>query len=145
MVSAGCAPQMEEQSVGQYLLATYAVEGQVPGAPASPEETQKFMERVIALEAEMESSGAFVFGGGLFGPDASTVITPKAADLVMRDGPFVESKEHIAGFYILNAQDLDEALQWARKVVTALNHPIELRPFQVTGKVADHVPATPTT
>jgi len=126
--------------VSHYLLATYAMEGQVPGAPSTPEETQKFMERVIALEAEMEDSGVFVFGGGLHGPDASTVITPMADEVVMTDGPFVESKDHIAGFYIINADDLDDALEWAHKVVTALNHPIEVRPFQATGKVIDHTP-----
>lgn len=126
--------------MSQYLLATYAVEGQVPGAPSTPEETQTFMERVIALEAEMEESGVFVFGGGLHGPDASTVITPTAGELMMTDGPFVESKDHIAGFYIINADDLDDALEWAQKVVGALNHPIEVRPFQATGKVADHMP-----
>lgn len=55
----------------------------------------------------------------------------------MTDGPFVESKEHIGGFYIINADDLDKALAWAGKVVDATNHPIEVRPFQATGKVAD--------
>ena len=55
------------------------------------------------------------------------------------DGPFVESKEHIAGFYIINANDLDDALAWAEKVVEALNHPIEVRPFRATGKVADQM------
>ncbi len=124
--------------MSQYLLATYAIEGQVSVAPNTPEAVQKFMERVIALEAEMEASGVFVFGGRLHGPDASTMITPKAGDMVMTDGPFVESKDHIAGFYIINADHLDDALEWASKVVAALNHPIEVRPFQATGKVADH-------
>lgn len=127
--------------MSEYLLATYAVEGEVPGAPSTPEEMQQFMERVIALEADMEAQGAFVFGGGLFGPDASTVIRPTAGDLVTTDGPFVESKEHIAGFYIITAEDLDEALAWAHKVAGALDHPIEVRPFQATGKVADHMPS----
>jgi hypothetical protein len=48
--------------MSQYLLSTYAVEGEVPGAPRTPEEIQRFMERVAALEAEMEASGTFVFG-----------------------------------------------------------------------------------
>ena len=51
----------------------------------------------------------------------------------MTDGPFIESKEHIAGFYIINAGDLDAALAWAGKVVYAINHPIEVRPFRATG------------
>ena len=52
-----------------------------------------------------------------------------------RDGRFVEAKEHIGGFYIINAEDLDEALAWAEKVVEAINHAIEVRPFRATGRV----------
>jgi hypothetical protein len=119
----------------QYLLSTYAVEGEVPGAPRTPEAMQAFMERVAALEAEMEASGTFVFGGALHGPDAATVVRVRDGDVVMTDGPFVEAKEHIAGFYVINADDLDAALAWAGKVVDAINHPIEVRPFRATGRV----------
>jgi hypothetical protein len=119
----------------QYLLSTFVVEGEVPGAPRMPEEIKSFMERVVALEEEMDASGTFVFGGALHGPDAATVVRARDGDLVMTDGPFVETKEHIAGFYIINAADLDAALAWARKVVDALNHPIEVRPFRATGRV----------
>jgi hypothetical protein len=121
--------------MSQYLLSTYAVEGEAPRAPTTPEEMGAFMERVAALEAEMDASGTFVFGGALQGPDAATVVRPSEADLVMTDGPFVEAKEHVAGFYIINAEDLDEALAWARKVVDAIEHPIEVRPFRATGRV----------
>jgi hypothetical protein len=121
--------------MSQYLLSTYAVEGEVPGAPATPEEMQAFMERVIALEAEMDASGTFVFGGALHGPDAATVVRQGDGDLVTTDGPFVESKEHIGGFYIINADDLDAALAWARKVADATNHPIEVWPFRATGRL----------
>jgi hypothetical protein len=121
--------------MSQYLLSTYAVEGEVPGAPSTPEEMQAFMERVVALEDEMEASGTFVFGGALHGSEAATVVRMGDGDLVMTDGPFVEAKEHIAGFYIINADDLDAALAWARKVVDAINHPIEVRPFRATGRV----------
>ena len=119
----------------QYLLSTYAVEGEVPGAPSTPEEMQAFMQRVVSLEDEMEATGTFVFGGALHGPDASTVLRATEGDVVMTDGPFVEAKEHIAGFYIINADDLDAALAWARKVVEAIRHPMEVRPFRVTGRV----------
>jgi hypothetical protein len=119
----------------QYLLSTYAVQGEVPGAPSTPEEMQTFMQRVMALEDEMETSGTFVFGGALHDPDAATVVRAGNGDLVMTDGPFVEAKEHIAGFYIINADDLDAALAWARKVVDAIQHPIEVRPFRATGRV----------
>src|SRR5260221_289523 len=123
----------------QYLLTTYAVEDQAPGAPSTPQDMQTFMERVIALEAEMDASGTFVFGGALHGPDAATVVRAGDGGVVMMDGPFVESKEHIAGFYIINADDLDAALAWARKVVQAINHPIEVRPFRATGRIKDSV------
>jgi hypothetical protein len=96
---------------------------------------QAFMQRVVALEDEMEASGTFVFGGALYDPEAATVVRLGDGDLVMTDGPFVEAKEHIAGFYIINADDLDAALAWARKVVDAINHPIEVRPFRATGRV----------
>ena len=121
--------------MSQYLLSTYAVEGEVHGKQEvheqsmTPEEMQTFMERVTALEAEMKASGAFVFTGRLHDPDAATVVRSSDGDLIMTDGPFVESKEHIAGFYIINADDLDAALAWAGKVVDAISHPIEVTPF----------------
>ena len=121
--------------MGQYLLSTYEVEGEVPGAPQSREEMKGFMERVIALEDEMEATGTFVFGGALHDPDAATVLRSGDGDVVMTDGPFVEAKEHIAGFYIINADELDAALAWGRKVVDAIQHPIEVRPFRATGRV----------
>ena len=121
--------------MSQYLLSTYAVEGEVSGAPRIPGEMETFMKRVVALEDEMEASGTFVFGGALHGPDAATVVRIGEGDVIMTDGPFVEAKEHIAGFYIINADDLDAALAWARKVVDAIGHPIEVRPFRATGRV----------
>ena len=125
--------------MSQYLCVTDVWEGAVEGAPSTPEEMQEFMGRVVALEAEMDASGTFVFGGQLHSPDATTVLRSGESDVVMTDGPFVEAKEHIAGFYIINAADLDAALVWAGKVVQAINHPIEVRPFAATGRVADHL------
>jgi len=126
--------------MNQYLLSVYDVEGQVQGSPSTPEEMHAFMERVIALEAEMDAAGAFAFGGALHGPDAATVVRGGTGlDKVTTDGPFAESKEHIGGFYIVNAENLDDALKWAEKVVEATNHDIEVRPFRATGRVADQV------
>jgi hypothetical protein len=116
-------------------LSTYAVEDKAAEAPRTREEMQAFRQRVVALEDEMEASGTFVFGGALHDPDAATAIRIRDGGLVMTDGPFVEAKEHIAGFYIINADDLDAALAWARRVVDAINHPIEVRPFRATGRV----------
>jgi hypothetical protein len=122
--------------MNQYLLSVYDVEGQGRGGPSTADEMQAFMGRVIALEEEMESAGAFAFGGALHGPDATTVVRGGTGlDKVTTDGPFVEAKEHIGGFYIVNAEDLDEALKWAEKVVEAIDHDIEVRPFRATGRV----------
>ena len=121
--------------MSQYLLSTYFVEGEVPGAPETPEEMQTFMERVMALEAEMDADGTFVFGGALHGPEAASVVRPQAGDPLVTDGPFIESKEQIGGFYIIDADDQDDALVWARKVADATNHPIEVRPFRATGRL----------
>jgi hypothetical protein len=93
------------------------------------------MERVAALEAEMDARGAFVFGGALTSPDAAKIIHRGAGEPIITDGPTVASSTQIAGFYIINAEDLDDALAWARKVVAATNHPIELRGFWATGRV----------
>jgi hypothetical protein len=129
--------------MSQYLLSTYAVQGGVPGSPGSPEEMQEFMQRVIALEAEMDETGTFVFGGALQGSDAATVVQIDDAEVQTTDGPFATSNAHIAGFYIINADDLDAALAWAGKVAQATNHPIEVRPFFATGRVADQVNKMP--
>ncbi|GAB3749166.1 YciI family protein [Microlunatus parietis] len=125
--------------MNQYLLSVYEVEGKVEGSPASQEEMQSFMARVVALEDEMDAAGVFVFGGALHGPDAATVVSGGTGlDKVTTDGPFTEAKEHIGGFYVINAEDLDSALSWAGKVVEATNHAIEVRPFRATGRVRDH-------
>lgn len=114
--------------MSQYLLSLHSVEGQERKQP-SPKDMQAFMERIEALEADMRASGAFVFTGGLHGPDAATVVRSDEGAMVMTDGPFAEAKEHIAGFYVINAEDLDEALVWAGKVVDTVHAPIEVRPF----------------
>jgi hypothetical protein len=122
--------------VNKYLLSVYEADGKVEGAPMTPEDMQSFMQRVSALEDEMEATGTFVFGGALHGPDAATVVHSGAGlDKVVTDGPFVEAKEHIGGFYIINAESLDDALKWADKVVEATSHSIEVRPFRATGRV----------
>lgn len=121
--------------MGQYLLSTYRVDGEVSGSPQGPEEMQSFMGRVIALEEEMQSSGSFVFGGALRESDTASVVY--VGDVLVTDGPFAEAKEQIAGFYVINAEDDEEARAWARRVADATNHPIEVRPFAAAGLVKD--------
>jgi hypothetical protein len=81
------------------------------------------------LETEMKSQGAWFFSGRLHDPDTSTVVRMANEEVVTTDGPFAESKDHLGGFYIIEAADLDAALAWASKVTSAVGEPIEVRPF----------------
>lgn len=134
--------------MSQYLLSVHTrSSGEAPVEPneqaMKPEMMQEMMDRIIALEAEMEASGTFAFSGRLADPDAATVVRSNNGEMVMTDGPFVETKEHIAGFYIMNADDLDATLAWGCKVVDCIGAPIEVRPFTASGRVADQMHETP--
>jgi hypothetical protein len=115
--------------MAQYLLSHHSVEGEAPG-PMTDEEMQQFMTRINSLEEEMRSTGTFVFGGALHDPDTATVVRVSGGDVLTTDGPFAESKEHLGGFYIIEAEDLDAALGWASKTAEAVAHAIEVRPFR---------------
>ena len=125
--------------MNQYLLSVHMGQSDAPAHQMTPEEMQGFMERVIALEAEMDASGTFVFGGRLTGPDDAAVVRTGDGNAVTTDGPYIETKEHIGGFYIINAADRDAAMAWAAKVTDAIGAPIEVRPFQATGRVKDQM------
>ena len=113
--------------MAKYLLSVHGVDGDVAD-PMSEEQMQQFMERVNVLEDEMKSTGAWLFGGALEDPDTATVVRVSGAEVLTTDGPFVESKEHLGGFYIIEADDLDAALAWATKTSEAVSHAIEVRP-----------------
>jgi len=116
----------------QYLLSVHtgADGGAQPAEPMTPEQMQQSYQQVLALEEEMKAAGAWLFSGRLTEPDMATVVRGvSAGDAVMTDGPFVESKEHLAGFYIIEADDLDAALGWAARTSTIIGMPIEVRPF----------------
>ncbi len=81
-----------------------------------------FNERLMA-------EGHWVFAGGLGAPDSATVIDNRGGDAMFTDGPFLESKEHLAGFWIIEAADLDVALKLAAEGSKACNRKIEVRPF----------------
>ena len=113
----------------KYLLSAHSVEGEAR-EPMTDEEMQQVMTRVGALEEEMKSAGAWVFGGRLHAPDTATVVRVSGGEVLTTDGPFAESKEHLGGFYIIEADDLDAALAWASKTTAAVSKPIEVRPFR---------------
>ncbi len=115
--------------MAQYLLSVHSGDGEARD-PMTDEEMRQFMERVGALEAEMKSAGAWLFGGALHEPATATVVRVSDGEVLTTDGPFAESKEHLGGFYIVEAADLDAALVWASKTTAAVSKPIEVRPFR---------------
>src|SRR6266496_6472574 len=112
----------------KYLLSLQTVEGEV-GDPMTDEEMQQSWKQIQILNEELKSAGAWVFGGALHGPDTATVVRVSGGEVLTTDGPFAESKEHLGGFYIIEAEDLDAALGWASRVTAASRVPIEVRPF----------------
>jgi hypothetical protein len=114
--------------MAQYLLSVHSVEGETRD-PMSEKQMRQFMERVGVLEGEMKSAGAWVFGGRLHEPETATVVRVSDGEVLTTDGPFAESKEHLGGFYIIEAEDLDAALSWAAKTADCVKKPIEARPF----------------
>ena len=112
----------------QYLLSVHNTEG----APLrAPEETSAIQASVGKLNDELRAAGAWVFAGGLHPPHTATVVRGSEHESVlMTDGPFVEGKEHIGGFWVIEAPDLDAALAWAARAMVACGQPVEVRPFQ---------------
>jgi hypothetical protein len=112
----------------RYLLSVHSVEGEAR-EPMTDEEMQQSYKQVLLIEEEMKSAGAWVFSGRLHEPDTASVVRQSDGDVLTTDGPFAESKEHLGGFYIIEAEDLDAALAWASKVTEVIKTPIEVRPF----------------
>jgi hypothetical protein len=112
----------------QYLLSVYHPEGEADAPP--PEVMEKVMRDVDAVNHELKAAGAWVFGGGLHSSSTATVVRLQDGEVLTTDGPFAEGKEHIGGFWIIKAPDLDSALEWGRKAARACIVPIEVRPFQ---------------
>ena len=113
----------------KYLLSLHTVEGEVAD-PMSEEERQESWKQIQVLNKELRSAGAWVFGGALHEPDTATVVRVSEGEVLTTDGPFAESKEHLGGIYIIEAEDLDAALAWASKTTAIVGRPIEVRPFR---------------
>ena len=110
----------------KYLLSVYQPEGGTPPA----EVLDKIMRDVDALNHELKGTGTWVFAGGLHPSSTATVVRLQDGEMLVTDGPFVEGKEHIGGFWVIQAPDLDAALEWGRKATRACMVPIEVRPLQ---------------
>jgi hypothetical protein len=111
----------------QYLLSVHMVEGEQPPAP---EAVQAMYSDVDTLNGQLQAEGAWVFGGGLYPPNSATVVRVQDGQVLTIDGLFAETKEHLGGFWVIKAEDLDAALAWAAKATKACQAPVEVRPFQ---------------
>ncbi len=111
----------------QYLLSVHSVEGQAP--PSEAEMRQMFAD-VDVFNAKLRATDAWVFAGGLHPADTATVVRVNGGQVLMTDGPFAETKEHLGGFWIVETEDLDGALALAAEATAACKAPVEVRPFQ---------------
>jgi len=112
--------------MAQYLLSVYQPAGPAP----APEILEPIMRDLAALNREMQAAGVWVFAAGLHPTDSATVVRQQGAEVLITDGPFAETKEHLGGFTVIEAADLDAALGWAGKLARATTLPIEVRPIQ---------------
>ncbi len=110
----------------KYLLTLYMDQSQAEGR--TPEDAQAAMSAWDAYTQEVNGAGALVAGEGLQSPDtATTIALEPSGDHIVTDGPFVETREQLGGFYLLDCADLDEALAWAHKIPMP-NGKVEVRP-----------------
>ncbi|HZQ56980.1 MAG TPA: YciI family protein [Acidimicrobiales bacterium] len=114
--------------MAQYLLSVwhddnYEVDFSSPDA-------QRMAAQVGAFNEQLQRSGAWVFGAGLHPASSATVVRSSGGDVSMTDGPYAETKEQMGGFWIVEAPDLDAALELARQGAAACEGPVEVRPMQ---------------
>jgi len=113
--------------MAEYMLSVHHVEGEE--MPSGAEMEQMFAD-VGAFNNKLRESGSWVFAGGLMPRETATTVDNTAEAAVVTDGPFAETKEWLGGFWIIDAPDLDAALQWATEGSRACGGPVEVRPFQ---------------
>lgn len=111
----------------QYLLSVHGTHGEPMPAP---DVMHKMFADVEKVNQELRDKGSWVFGGGLTDPSDATVIRIERGEVMTTDGPFVETKEQLGGFWVIQADNLDQALAWAEKATAACLAPVEVRPFQ---------------
>jgi hypothetical protein len=109
----------------QYLLSIY----QPDGDPPPSIDIDRITSELRALREEMRSAGVWVFSNALHPPSSSTVVRARNGEVLMTDGPYIEGKEHLGGFTIIEAPDLDAAIPWARRITEITTLPVELRPL----------------
>lgn len=116
--------------MSQFLLSVHGNDESF--ADVEPATMQTMFEAVEAFNEEVRQAGAWVYANGLMSASTATVVDATTGETVLTDGPYLETKEHIGGFWIIDVADLDEALAWAAKGSAACQGPVEVRPFQPT-------------
>ena len=110
----------------QYLLTIYVDEADFTNA--TPEEGMAMMAAYDALTAELKEAGVFLGGEGLQPTSTATTVRVRDGEPLLTDGPFAETREQLAGFYLLDCGDLDDAVRWAAKIPSAARGSVEVRP-----------------
>ena len=112
----------------QYLMSVHGDEADF--ANLTPDDMQRMFRQVDAYNNELQAAGRWVFGGGLQPATTATVVRTDGGETTLTDGPYLETKEHIGGFWVITAADLDAALRWAAEGSKACQGRVEVRPFQ---------------
>ena len=110
----------------RYLLSVHHGES---GPYATDEEAERAWADTGAVNDEMRAAGVWVFAGGLHSTSRARVVRAKDGALLHTDGPYLEGKEHIGGFWIIDVPDDDAAMAWADRATVACRGAVEVRPF----------------
>ena len=112
----------------QYLMSVWHDDEYI--VDFSSDDAQRMIAQVGAFNEKMTQSGVWVFGAGLHPASSATVVRAQTDQVSMTDGPYAESKEQMGGFWVIEAPDLDAALDWAAQAAAACEGPVEIRPMQ---------------
>jgi hypothetical protein len=119
--------ELGDQTMKQYMLSVHNVQG----APVpSAEVMQQMFSDVDAFNQSLKTKNAWVFACGLHPADTATVVRHQGPEVLVTDGPFAESKEHLGGFWVIKCEDMDAALDLAKQASRACQNPVEVRPLQ---------------
>ena len=116
--------------MARYMMLLFLPEGR------SAEERAAETPKWAAFTQELHDSGAFVAGEALQGNETATLLQVRDGETQLTDGPFIEAKEYLGGYYVIEAADLDAALAWAAKVPNAAYGTVEVRPVLDVGAAA---------
>jgi hypothetical protein len=114
----------------QYLLSVHSTEDDFSRVGTDPDDIARMYAQVAGFNAELQASGSWVFAGGLQAASTATVVKSADGAVAITDGPYLEAREHLGGFWVIDVQDLDAALKVAGMASAACENPVEVRPFQ---------------